>query len=128
MHNLYRDQILDHAKYPRNNGTIQNPDVEVDESNQSCGDKIKLQVKFAKNNIGDVKFQCQGCALATAASSLLTEAVKGKSKSEIAKMNLADLYKLLGGPVNSGRVKCASLGLKALQKAVDNYVSNLKTK
>lgn len=118
MDTLYRDQILDHAKYPRNTGKLDNPDVTVDESNQSCGDKIKLQVKFKQDEVGDVKFQCQGCALSTAASSLLTEAVKGKSKAEIANMNLNDLYKLLGGPVNAGRVKCASLALKALQKAV----------
>jgi len=118
MDTLYREQILDHAKYPRNNGSIVDPDVTVDESNASCGDKIKLQVKFNKQQVGDIKFQCQGCALATAASSLVTEAVKGKSKTEIAKLTLNDLYKLLGVPVNAGRVKCASLALKALQKAV----------
>ncbi|PIP52884.1 SUF system NifU family Fe-S cluster assembly protein [Candidatus Beckwithbacteria bacterium CG23_combo_of_CG06-09_8_20_14_all_34_8] len=118
MNSIYRDQILDHAKYPRNSGSLSDPDIEINESNQSCGDKIKLQVKFKDQQVGDVKFHCQGCALSTAASSLLTEAVKGKSKTEIAQMNLDDLYKLLGGPVNAGRAKCASLALKALQKAV----------
>ncbi len=120
MDPLYRDQILDHAKYPRNSGILSDHDVEIDESNASCGDKIKLQVKFDQQAVGDVKFQCQGCALARAASSLVTEAVKGKSKEEIAKLTLEDLYKLLGGPVNAGRVKCASLALKALQKAVES--------
>lgn len=90
----------------------------MDESNTSCGDKIKLQIKFDQNIIGDVKFQCQGCALSTAASSLLSEAVKGKSKAEIAKLTLDDLYELLGGPVNAGRIKCASLALKALQRGI----------
>ncbi|MGI5827711.1 MAG: iron-sulfur cluster assembly scaffold protein [Patescibacteria group bacterium] len=119
MNDIYRKIILDHYKYPRNQGEILSPDVEVQEENSSCGDTIKLQLKLNEANcIQEVKFLCQGCAISKAASSLLTETVKGKKLSEVRKLSLNDVYKLMGGPVAIGRVKCAGLGLKALHKAV----------
>jgi nitrogen fixation protein NifU and related proteins len=127
MSSLYREEIIDHFKYPRNEGEINDPDVEIDETNSSCGDKIRLQLKLDKDdNIHEVKFLCHGCVISKAASSMLTEAIKDKKLSQVKDMSLEDMYKLLGGPVALGRVSCASLGLKALHKAAKMHSVNNK--
>ena len=127
MDNTYRDEIMDHYKYPRNEGTLNNPDVEVTEGNASCGDCIKLQLQLdSAQRIKAVKYLCQGCAIAKAASSVLTEAIKGKNLSQLDKLTLDDLYNLMGGPVSSARSACAGLGLKAMHKALQTYKKSLK--
>lgn len=129
---LYREEILDHYKNPRNFGDLPNAQVKVREANSSCGDMIEISLKF-KNKVNknkensvieDIRFKGLGCAISVAATSMLTEMVKGKTLEELKKINLEGLYKLFGGPVNPGRVKCLSLPLKALEKALKEYEKN----
>lgn len=122
---LYREEILDHYKNPRNFGKMDKPDVTIQEANTSCGDLIELNLKFSSQNrqqeskrIKKIKFQGQGCAIVLAATSLLTEFVKGKEVATVKTMKEEDIYKLLGGPVSLGRKNCATLSLKALKEGL----------
>ena len=76
--NLYRDLIIDHYQNPRNFGELKNPDAVARETNASCGDMVEFAIKvkpFAINGlrITDVKWRGVGCAISTAAASLLSE-------------------------------------------------------
>lgn len=126
----YQDQILDHYKYPRNQGCLNNPDIEIIETNASCGDTIKLQLKFDKQKkIKNIKYLCDGCAISKASSSMLSEIIKGKTINEVKKLTQKDIEKLMGSPISLGRIKCATLGLKALQKGINKYTKlSMKTK
>lgn len=106
--NIYSDILLDHAKHPRNVGKFSDA-KKVTETNVSCGDSITVYVKNKK-----VKYEIEGCAVATASASLLSEINLIKLK----KMTEKDLVKVLGFELTPARVKCATLPLLAIQKAL----------
>lgn len=112
----YREIIVDHYKNPRNQGRLEGNVVEVDEANASCGDLIKIFVKFENEKIADMKWQGIGCAISTAGASLLSEKVIGMSKLDLEKFGEEGVVSLLGGEINLGRMKCATLAFRGLLK------------
>ncbi len=129
---LYREQILDHYKNPRNFGHLEGADVVSEEINVSCGDKITIEIKFATNNqkstpiksgskvIHAIRFSGEGCAINQASASMLTEKVTGMTASDVMKLGLSDIQELLGTRLTPSRVKCAILPLEAIQKAINS--------
>lgn len=120
---LYREEILDHYKHPRNFGHLKGATATGEEHNISCGDKIIIEVLISKNKKGkkieDVRFSGVGCAISMAAASLLTERVMGMSVAEVMKLSLTDIQNVLGTTLMPARVKCAMLSLEVLQKTVN---------
>lgn len=130
--NLYRENILDHYKRPRNFGHLDKPDVTFEEYNVSCGDKIIIELKlgapFEKtqgkqgsepgSRIDDIRFSGEGCAISMASASMLTEKVKGMDVSTIMKLSTADILSLIGTTLTPTRVKCAMLPLEVLHQAL----------
>ncbi|MBI5620802.1 SUF system NifU family Fe-S cluster assembly protein [Candidatus Gottesmanbacteria bacterium] len=119
---LYREAILDHYKHPRNFGHLEKPDVVMEEGNVTCGDRIVMELRITNHEsritVKDVRFSGEGCAISQASASMLTEKVKGLNKAAVLKMNLADIEEMLGTTLTPSRVKCATLPLEVLQKAV----------
>jgi len=117
MDDIYREQILDHARHPRNFGHLPAPTVVREERNPLCGDQIRLELAIADDVITDVRFTGRGCAISQASASLLTEAIKGKPVAEAKQFSKDDLLELIGIPLahNPTRLKCALLSLKALK-------------
>ena len=115
---MYREQILDLYRNPLNKKALDEFDVEHRELNPTCGDEISVQVKFDKEGrVEDIGHQGQGCAISQASVSLVTDEVKNKTKIEITSMTDTDVHDLLGFKPVYTRQKCATLGLKAVQKA-----------
>jgi nitrogen fixation NifU-like protein len=125
LNDLYRDVILDHNRRPRNFGALDAADATVEGFNPMCGDRLTVRLKMAGEAIADIRFEGQGCAISTASASLMTEAVKGRTRGEA--LDLFDrVHRLLTDDAASGeelgklaalsgvrefpaRVKCASL-------------------
>jgi nitrogen fixation protein NifU and related proteins len=138
LKDLYRDVIVDHNRNPRNFGKLAPADARAEGHNPLCGDRLTVYVKLDGERISDAKFEGSGCAISVASASLLTEAVRGKSKAEVhalfeevhtlltkhdAQVDTARLGKLaaLGGVREfPARVKCASLCWHTLNAALDN--------
>lgn len=120
---LYREEILDHYKHPHNFGHLSNANVRGEEHNVSCGDKIIMEVlvsqKAKAKKIVDVRFSGVGCAISVASASMLTDRVMGMSVTNVMKLTLSDIQKLLGTTLMPARVKCAMLSLEVLQKTVN---------
>ena len=134
---LYQSVILDHNRNPRNFRTLEEADGRADGYNPLCGDKVTVWVKLDGDQIVDVSFKGEGCAISKASASLMTTAIKGKSRAEVAKL-YALFHELVTGElapeapkeqlgkltVFSGvaefptRVKCASMVWHALQSAL----------
>ncbi len=131
---LYREVILDHNKHPRNFGRLDPHDAQAKGHNPLCGDRLTITLNRDGDVISDVRFEGNGCAISMASASLMTEAVKGRSRAEVAALfqrvhalltdqnaSSADLGKLA---VLSGvrgfpaRVKCASLCWHTLNAAL----------
>ena len=115
---LYRQIILDHYKHPRNFGHLSHAVASANAYNATCGDKIIMEIKVENKTISDVRFSGIGCAISQASASMLTEAVKGKSIKDVMTMKSADMMQMIGSPLTPSRVKCATLPLEVLQKAV----------
>ena len=116
---LYREVILDHYKHPRNYGTIDEPDAQAEGQNPLCGDEVSIFLTFDQDDkIADVKFSGRGCAISQAATSMLTEHLKGKTVAQAAALDKQTLLDEVGIPLTPIRLKCALLGLGVLKVAL----------
>jgi nitrogen fixation NifU-like protein len=117
---LYREVILDHYKNPRGHGLLEDADAHAEGQNPLCGDEIAVSVKFGPDGetIEDVGFEGRGCAISQAATSMLTEMVKGRKATEVAELPREELLDEIGIPLTPVRLKCAILGLGVLKVAL----------
>lgn len=129
MDELYRENILEHFKEPRNYGMLKDADVSHKENNPVCGDEIEIALKFDKKNkskLAEIKFQGRGCAVSQATASILTEEVKGKETKQIQKLDSTDIIEMIGIPLSPTRLKCAMLSLDTLKNAIQIHEKYLK--
>lgn len=112
---LYKENILDHYKNPRNCGEIENPDISYFDTNPLCGDELQLQIKVKDGKADDVKFKGKGCSISQASASMLTEMILGKDMEEIKKIGKKEILDAVGLQLGPSRIKCALLSLKVLK-------------
>ena len=82
LRELYQDIILDHGRHPRNFRKIEHPTHLAHGHNPLCGDRVTVYLSLDGDRIADVAFQGRGCAISTAAASLMTEILQGKTVEE----------------------------------------------
>lgn len=142
---LYQEIILEHNRKPRNFREIADADRKIEGRNPLCGDSLTLWVKLRDDVIEDVSFRGQGCAISKASASLMTTAVKGKSRAE-AEALFDRFHKLVTGQLPEAeqaalgslralggvskfplRVKCASLAWHALHSALEAEINEVST-
>ena len=144
LKDLYREVILDHNKSPRLFGRLDPADSSADGHNPLCGDRLHISVRLDGDRVSDLRFEGKGCAISVASASLMGEAVKGKSRSDIANLfnevhnvlthhdapvpdDLGKLAALSGVREFPVRVKCASLCWHTLNAALDHSAATVKT-
>src|ERR1700721_3760656 len=119
---LYRDVILDHNRQPRNFGGLEPADATAEGFNPLCGDRLTLRLKLAADKIAEIRFEGQGCAISTASASLMTEAVKGKTRADA--LRLFDrVHQLL---TDDGAPPAEELGKLAALSGVREYPARVK--
>jgi nitrogen fixation NifU-like protein len=117
---FYRENILDHYKNPRSYGLLEDSDARAEGQNPLCGDEVTMSVRFAPDGetIEEVGFEGRGCAISQAATSMLTELVRGRTAAQIAELRKEELLEEIGIPLTPIRLKCAILGLGVLKVAL----------
>jgi len=137
LQDLYQELILDHGRRPRNFGALAGSSRTSEGYNPLCGDKVKVYVQMEDDVVKDISFQGAGCAISTASASIMTETLKGKTRTEAEQLfeRFHDLVTGKKAPddapelgklaVFSGvsefpiRVKCATLSWHTLRAAMD---------
>lgn len=135
LSDLYQDLILDHNRSPRNRRGMDGADMEAEGYNPLCGDRVTIRLKVEDGVIVDAAFEGSGCAISTAAASLTTDALKGKTIDEVRALfvkfravatgemesdgKLGKLESLLGVRKYPARVKCATLVWHTVIAAID---------
>mgnify|MGYP001617160115 CR=1 FL=1 len=115
---LYRPHILAHARNPQYRGVVLDATHRADEANPACGDRCRITSKVENDAIIEARFDGDGCALSTAATSILLEEMTGKPVADVTKMTDETFLALLGVDVTSGRLDCALFGLRTLRRAL----------
>lgn len=137
LSDLYQEVILEHNKSPRNFREIEDADQYADGKNPLCGDALRVYVKTEGDVVTDVAFKGSGCAISKASASMMTQAVKGKTKTE-AESIFNEFHQMVTGELDietddndlgklrifagvlefPARVKCASLSWHTLHAAL----------
>jgi len=124
---MYRQQILDHYKSPRNYGELDEPTFTHVGENPMCGDTIEIDIVLddAEETIEAVAFRGDGCAISQAAASMLTEKLVGMTIEDLNDLDRDDMTEMLGVDISPMRVKCAVLAEKVAQDGADIYFDEL---
>jgi len=116
---MYNDLVLEHFSNPRNVGVIPDADGVGTMGNSMSGDMVKIFIKVRDGRIEDIRFQTFGCGAAIAASSMLTEMVKGRTLGEVQGITSEMVAGALGG-LPPGKMHCSNLAADALHRALDD--------
>ena len=136
---LYQQVILDHNKKPRNFRKLETANRSAEGYNPLCGDQLNIYLQVEDDQLKDVSFEGSGCAISKASASMMTQAVKGKSKQE-AELIFDEFHRMVTGRLNEEkepnqlgrltifagvrdfpvRVKCATLAWRTLHAALNN--------
>ena len=121
LEDFYRENILDHYKNPRNYGLLEDADAHAEGQNPLCGDEVTVSIKFAADGetIEQIGFEGRGCAVSQAATSMLTDLVKGRTATEVAALPKEEILEEVGIPLTPVRMKCAILGLGVVKVALN---------
>jgi nitrogen fixation NifU-like protein len=135
---LYQSVILDHNRRPRNFGELADASHTADGRNPLCGDQLTVWLRMDGDMIAEARFVGSGCAISKASASLMTAAVKGRSRADAEALFERFHRLVLGKPAaDEGtplgqlvvfstvsrfpvRVKCASLAWHTLKAALEN--------
>ncbi|NHN43395.1 SUF system NifU family Fe-S cluster assembly protein [Halorubellus sp. JP-L1] len=125
---MYRQQILDHYKNPRNYGEIEEATFTHVGENPMCGDEITVDVVLEDDDetIEAVAFRGDGCAISQASASMLTSKLRGKTLDELDEMDRDDVIDMLGVDISPMRVKCAVLAEKVAQDGAAIYRGDIE--
>lgn len=144
LSDLYQQIIIDHSQHPHNFCILEHPSCSKDGYNPLCGDKVTLYVDEKNGIIADICFQGSGCAISTASASLMTDAIKGKTITEVLEIfdefqklittgetknseKLGKLAVLAGVHEFPMRVKCATLAWHTLKAALAKDPNTIST-
>jgi nitrogen fixation NifU-like protein len=111
---IYRENIMDHYKNPRNFGKIEH-NHSSNGNNELCGDNINFYVNKKNNKIENISFEGEGCAICIASASMISEELKNENISKIKKINKEDVIDMLGIKLSPIRIKCALLPLYTIK-------------
>lgn len=135
---IYRQNILDHARNPQHWGLLPRPDIRGSEVNISCGDEVTIDIKLksqssnlkttnkksklnnaiTNNPITAVGFEGSGCIVMLASTDILSDYIKEKTITDIMGLPDTTIFDFFGGKLTLSRQTCALLPLLALRKGI----------
>lgn len=122
---LYSEKVMDHFKYPRNVGVIEDADGIGEVGNAVCGDIMKMYLKINDSIVEDVKFETFGCGSAIASSSMATVMIKGKPISDVLEITNKAVAEALDG-LPPHKMHCSVLAEEAIKVAIKDYYDKNK--
>ena len=116
----YADRAIEYYLEKKNMGSLADAD-QVSELTGHCGDTMKVYLKVKDGRVEDVRYQVLGCPGAIASAMAAVELVRGKTLEEAKRLRDADIFKEIVD-LPDQKQHCIRLSVKALQKAIEDYV------
>ena len=110
----YSPTILEHFKHPRNRGSLPAPTVSQEGTNPLCGDRVRIELLLEEDLVTDTRFTANACAICVAASSMLTELVRGAPLEDVETLTVPELIAQLKSDIPASRMACVRLPLTVL--------------
>ena len=121
--NPYGATILEHARHPRNVGTIEGADISRESLNALCGDRVRIELRVRDGTVADARFKGDACAITVAAASLLTEMIRGRPLAAAESLTDEAMLAALEAEIRPGRIACALLPITALREGIRAFRS-----
>jgi len=120
----YTPAVLDHARNPRNVGSIDDANVVVQVGDPDCGDTLLLFMKIEEDCIANISYLIKGCGAAIATASMGSELVKGKTLNQALLVTDQTVTDALGG-LPEDKEHCSNLIASAVHAAISQYISTV---
>ena len=135
---IYRDILLKHARYPKNSGRLENPELCATVKNPLCGDELEINLNLSGEFIRECKTIVRGCSICQASASIMSEMIIKKTIKEAIKTGrmfdvnllkdnedvheiLEPLRPFLALKTHRSRIKCMKLAWDALEECANLY-------
>lgn len=118
---VYSAIIHERFRRPRFKGELADPDATFEDVNPVCGDRIRIELRFADSRIVEARFRGDSCAICTASADILIEMVQGQSLRSVEDIALSDLLARLAADIRPARLQCVRLPLRVLCGAVTRW-------
>jgi nitrogen fixation protein NifU and related proteins len=115
---LYSDAIRERWRRPRFRGDLPGATGTAEDVNPLCGDRVRMQVKMADGRVSAARFAGDSCAICTASADVLSELIEGRSRAEATALSAADVLEILRADVRPTRMRCVTLPISVLAKAL----------
>jgi len=116
---VYSNLIRERFRHPRYRGTLEHPDAAFEDVNPLCGDRIRIECRFADGRLADARHRGDSCAICVASADVLLERAIGEPLDLASRLTAADLLERLEADVRASRIRCVTLPLTVLQGALD---------
>lgn len=117
----YSPTILEHFKHPRNRGALPAPTVSQEGTNPLCGDRVRIELALDDDVVIEARFSANACAICIAASSMLTELVRGAPLEDVETLTVPELITQLKSEIPASRLACVRLPLTVLHTGLLRY-------
>ncbi len=125
LQELYQSIILDHNRRPRNYGALDGATQSAEGHNPLCGDEVRVELRTTDERIEDVRFTASGCAVSRASASIMSQAVKGKSRAEAEEL-FTQFHELVTGVLRPDPTEARALGEMAAFSGVSRFPVRVK--
>jgi len=115
----YSDVIRQRWRRPRFRGDLPGATAVAEDVNPLCGDRVRVMLKVDGGRVADARFTGDSCAICTAASDVLAELLPGRSTGEVQALGASDLLAVLDADIRPTRMRCVTLPLSVMAKALD---------
>jgi nitrogen fixation NifU-like protein len=113
----YSDTFKEHLANPRNAGTLEGADVEVEQSNPVCGDRLRLALRVRDGRVEAARFLAYGCPPTLACGSALAWMLEGVTLEEAARVTRVEIVEAVGG-LPPRKQHAAALAFETLREAL----------
>ena len=115
---LYSDVIRERWRRPRFRGDLAGATATAEDVNPLCGDRVRMQLRVEDGRVSAARFVGDSCAICTASADVVAQLVEGRRRGEAAALEPADVLSVLQADVRPTRMRCVTLPLTVLGKAL----------